>query len=81
VTSTYCSGTGSVVSDGACPGSDGDRPHTKTRLARRLAEAGAGKGVSLQGLHVPVSLGVSTVSSLDWARDPELVEGVTNCQE
>jgi hypothetical protein len=24
-------GTGSVVSDGACPGSDGDRHHAKTR--------------------------------------------------
>jgi hypothetical protein len=28
-----------------------------------------------EGLHAPVSLGDSTISSLDWARDPEQVEG------
>ena len=50
--STACSGTGSVVLDGACPGSDGDRHHAQTR----------GR-VSVPRLHAPVSHGVSAVSS------------------
>jgi len=39
-------GTGSVVLDGACPDSDGDRHHTRTR----------GR-VSVPGLRAPVSHG------------------------
>ena len=51
------------------------------RLALRGLDVLFQVRLALSGLRVPVSLGVWAVSSLDYARDPELVEGVTNRRE
>jgi hypothetical protein len=55
------------------------RRHERARCGGRLALCGLDMllhvGLALSAFHVPVSRGVLALLSLDWAQDPEQVEG------